>query len=57
MQVSMSTFILRNVEAHQISRGFYSRVSVNVEDIEAEDCNSIPWDELQVKHCLVCSLK
>lgn len=44
----MSTFKLKHVEVLQLSRGFYSQIFANVGDVFAEECSSIPWDELQV---------
>ncbi|KAK7794549.1 hypothetical protein R5R35_009669 [Gryllus longicercus] len=47
--VSMSTFKLGQVEFVQQSEGFTSVIKVQVSRVAAEECSSIPWDELQNK--------
>lgn len=47
--VSMSTFKLGQVEFVQQSQGFDSVIKLQVSCVKADECNSIPWDELQNK--------
>ncbi|XP_054261337.1 bridge-like lipid transfer protein family member 3B isoform X2 [Macrosteles quadrilineatus] len=47
--VAVATFKLGQVEVMQQSEGFNSSVKLQIFNISAEECPSIPWDEFQSK--------
>ncbi|XP_075235115.1 bridge-like lipid transfer protein family member 3B isoform X2 [Lycorma delicatula] len=47
--ISVVTFKLGQVELLQQSQGFQSSIKLQLSNIEADECTSIPWDEFQSK--------
>ncbi|XP_039294863.1 UHRF1-binding protein 1-like isoform X2 [Nilaparvata lugens] len=47
--ISVVTFKLGQVELFQQAEGFLSTIKLQLSNLEAEECISIPWDEFQSK--------